>query len=149
MSDDILGRLHCAYAKGTEPPCEQCTFCAARAEIEWLREMAYHRNEQLARAWVVGVAGATEVDPIVDPDQRSWNAMTGEHSPETLADVLIDRIDQAQSEIERLRAECARWKNVASYFDAAIVNEYLEGGVPQGSVWLQEALEDYREARRG
>lgn len=50
MSDDILSRLRCSYEKD-EWPCEQCTFCAARAEIEWLREMAYHRNEQLARAW--------------------------------------------------------------------------------------------------
>lgn len=37
MSDDIIARLHCSYA---EPPCEACTFCAARAEIELLREIA-------------------------------------------------------------------------------------------------------------
>ena len=35
MADDIIARLRCSYA---DPPCEQCTFCAARAEIERLRE---------------------------------------------------------------------------------------------------------------
>ena len=34
MADDIIDRLRCSYA---DPPCEQCTFCAARAEIERLR----------------------------------------------------------------------------------------------------------------
>lgn len=34
MADDIVERLYCSYA---DPPCEQCTFCAARAEIERLR----------------------------------------------------------------------------------------------------------------
>ena len=34
MSDDIIARLRCSYA---DPPCESCTFCAARAEIERLR----------------------------------------------------------------------------------------------------------------
>ena len=37
MSDDIIDRLRCAYSKGDEPPCEACTFCVARAEIERLR----------------------------------------------------------------------------------------------------------------
>lgn len=39
MADDIMTRLQCAYHKGEgdEPPCEQCTFCAARAEIDRLR----------------------------------------------------------------------------------------------------------------
>lgn len=37
MADDIIARLRCAYRKGEEPPCEACTFCAARAEIEGLR----------------------------------------------------------------------------------------------------------------
>ena len=37
MADDIIDRLRCAYRKGDEPPCEACTFCAARAEIERLR----------------------------------------------------------------------------------------------------------------
>lgn len=42
MPDDIVTRLRCSYA---EPPCEQCTFCAARAEIERLRAVCndlYH-----------------------------------------------------------------------------------------------------------
>lgn len=30
----ILSRLTCSYS---DPPCEECTFCAARAEIERLR----------------------------------------------------------------------------------------------------------------
>ena len=34
MADDIIDRLYCCYA---DPPCEECTFCAARAEIERLR----------------------------------------------------------------------------------------------------------------
>jgi len=37
MRDDIIDRLRCAYSKGDEPPCEECTFCAARTEIERLR----------------------------------------------------------------------------------------------------------------
>lgn len=40
MADDIIDRLRCAYRKGEEPPCEACTFCAARAEVERLREIA-------------------------------------------------------------------------------------------------------------
>lgn len=36
MADDIIDRLRCSYA---DPPCEQCTFCAARAEIERLRAL--------------------------------------------------------------------------------------------------------------
>ena len=34
MADDIIARLRCSYA---DPPCKQCAFCAARAEIERLR----------------------------------------------------------------------------------------------------------------
>lgn len=34
MADDIVTRLYCSYA---DPPCESCTFCAARAEIERLQ----------------------------------------------------------------------------------------------------------------
>lgn len=40
---DIIARLRCSYS---EPPCEQCMFCAARAEIERLRS----DNEQLRDA---------------------------------------------------------------------------------------------------
>lgn len=36
MGDDIIDRLQCTYRKD-EWPCETCTFCAARAEIERLR----------------------------------------------------------------------------------------------------------------
>jgi hypothetical protein len=41
VADDIVTRLRCAYSTDgcAEDvwPCEQCTFCAARAEIERLR----------------------------------------------------------------------------------------------------------------
>lgn len=37
MSDDLIDRLGCAYLTG-DVPCEACTFCAARVEIERLRE---------------------------------------------------------------------------------------------------------------
>ncbi len=102
-SDDIVRRMELMDV----PPgsYDEETLYDAVDEIKRLREMAYHRGEQLARAWVVGVTGATEVDPIVDPDEQAWSAMTGDHSPETLADTLIDQIHRAQSEIERLRAE--------------------------------------------
>lgn len=36
MADDIVTRLQCTYPSG-EWPCEECTFCVARAEIERLR----------------------------------------------------------------------------------------------------------------
>ena len=39
MGDDIIDRLQCTYRKD-EWPCETCTFCAARAEIERLCEIA-------------------------------------------------------------------------------------------------------------
>lgn len=38
MADDILSRLYCSYEKDGWP-CEQCTFCAARAEIKRLRRL--------------------------------------------------------------------------------------------------------------
>ena len=44
---NIIDRLRCAYSKGDEPPCEECTFCAARAEIDRLRAEV----EQLESAW--------------------------------------------------------------------------------------------------
>lgn len=37
VADNIIDRLQCTYRKD-EWPCEACTFCAARAEIERLRE---------------------------------------------------------------------------------------------------------------
>ena len=39
MADDIVTRLYCSYS---DPPCESCTFCAARAEIERLRAHIEH-----------------------------------------------------------------------------------------------------------
>lgn len=41
MADDIIDRLQCTYRNG-EWPCEECTFCAARAEIERLRADLAH-----------------------------------------------------------------------------------------------------------
>ena len=37
VTEDIVTQLQCAYPSG-EWPCESCTSCAARAEIERLRE---------------------------------------------------------------------------------------------------------------
>lgn len=36
MGDDVMTRLQCTYPSG-KWPCEECTFCVARAEIERLR----------------------------------------------------------------------------------------------------------------
>lgn len=66
MSDDIIDRLRCAYSKGDEPPCEACTFCAARAEIERLRAAgdalhaairSHDLTEAHLRAWEVARRG--------------------------------------------------------------------------------------------
>lgn len=44
MADDILARLRCSYA---DPPCEQCTFCAAAIQIEQLRAAGNAMAESL------------------------------------------------------------------------------------------------------
>lgn len=53
--------------------------------------------------------------------------------------------DTLVAKMAKLADERNRWRNVASYFEVAIVNDYLDGGIPPGSVWLLEALEDYKE----
>lgn len=44
MADDIVTRLYCSYS---DPPCESCTFCAARAEIERWRAEASIKGYRL------------------------------------------------------------------------------------------------------
>ena len=39
MADDIIARLRCPYTAASESLCEECAFCAARAEIERLRAL--------------------------------------------------------------------------------------------------------------
>ena len=63
-------------------------------------------------------------------------------------EILNKTIDVIVAKVPIIIRERDRWRNVASYFETAIVNEFLEGGVPPGSIWLQEALEDYRKALR-
>lgn len=46
MGDDIVTRLYCSYA---DPPCEACTFCVARAEIERLRTADDELHDDLTR----------------------------------------------------------------------------------------------------
>lgn len=84
-------------------------------ELTRLRALAFDRGQQLARAWAVGVAGLTEVDPVVDPEQQAWSAMCGAHTPETLADTLID-------ELRRLRAERDGWQATAAGISQDISN---------------------------
>lgn len=50
----------------------------------------------------------------------------------------------ASEEVHQLRAEVNRWKHVADYFKNA--DRYLNDGLPPDSVWLREAIEDYRRA---
>lgn len=49
MSDDIIARLRCTYRAASEFPCEACTFCAARAEIERLRAAGDALAEQITK----------------------------------------------------------------------------------------------------
>ena len=53
MADDIVTRLQCIY---DEDGCGQCTFCLAKAKIEYLRTQVEHAHAILASegaAWLV------------------------------------------------------------------------------------------------
>ena len=95
--------------------------------------------------------GVFIVDNIVSRLRNAEATRDGSSLLCDLADEAADEIELAQKVCDTLIAKMAelvdernRWRNVASYFEAAIVNDYLDGGVPPGSVWLLEALEDYR-----
>jgi hypothetical protein len=46
MTDDIVTRLQCIY---DEDGCAQCTFCLAKAKIEYLRVENDEQNEDIVR----------------------------------------------------------------------------------------------------
>lgn len=74
MADDIVTRLQCAYPSG-EWPCESCTFCAARAEIERLRakrDAEHDLADQLAShlEWALRCVGSLPLEMRATFDAR-------------------------------------------------------------------------------
>ena len=90
MADDIVTRLQCTYPSG-EWPCEECTFCVARAEIERLRAQV----EELLPLF----------EDIVIGERIRERAANDNGRRTPLGEVAADfGIDLTLDEIERLQA---------------------------------------------
>lgn len=119
MSDDILSRLYCSYEKAGWP-CESCTFCAARTEIERLRRWKAEATTVLVEWDAVWECAGKGI--LGESKQRGVVAELGRLDDEierlrAVVDALVDRPFRGTSEERRFRLYGSDWSAVHDALD--------------------------------